>query len=262
MDAVVALPARWRQDRQLLGDRARWTAAEAEGDDEGLLLAITGPRRSVLLGRGAPARVAELVATRAQRHADAGAPAVGWMNVPRGTLLPDDVLATLGLSRFSSWDWLSTDVVPTGRDDAGAVVRLDAVRELDAIRDCLAEANPGTSANPEAPEEVGWWGVRDPAVAGRLLGVIGAARRGGRRDGEASWHLHGLGVRPSARGRGLGEALTTVATAEGLAAGCPWVSLAMYADNERARRIYHRLGFATEVELDSYGPAGATRPPA
>lgn len=76
-----------------------------------------------------------------------------------------------------------------------------------------------------------------------------------------SWHLHGLGVVPELRGTGLGTALSATAVRAGLAAGAQWVSLGMYARNDDARRIYHRLGFRTDAELTSFSPAGADRPP-
>ncbi|WP_372595419.1 GNAT family N-acetyltransferase, partial [Actinotalea sp.] len=72
--------------------------------------------------------------------------------------------------------------------------------------------------------------------------------------GDLSWHLHGLGVLPSARGRGLGEALTAAATAAGLDAGCDWLSLGMYASNSVARRLYERLGYVVEGRFTTYQP--------
>ena len=97
--------------------------------------------------------------------------------------------------------------------------------------------------------------------AGRLT----AARRDrcrralGDPDGaDASWHLHGLGTLPQARGQGIGGLLTAAATREGFDAGVDWVSLGMYASNETARRVYLRLGFAVEGRFTSYRSLGAT----
>ncbi|MBC7291242.1 MAG: GNAT family N-acetyltransferase, partial [Actinotalea sp.] len=177
----------------------------------------------------------------------------------RGTDVPAGILDALGLEPFSTWDWLLTEAPPAPVAGEDAVVRLDPRAEGGAVADCLAEANPGTTADPTGPHEAAWVGVRDDD--GRLLGVFGAQVRGGADDTGFSWHLHGLGVRPAARGRGLGAALTAVLTRAGFAAGAQWVSLGMYADNDAARRIYHRLGYVTLAEFSSYGPAGSARPP-
>ncbi|NUU17638.1 GNAT family N-acetyltransferase [Cellulomonas humilata] len=249
-DMLELLPPRWQQDRLIIGDRTRWGAVEVVGDDDGILFVLGGPERATLLGRGDPATVDRLVA-----GLDVG-PA-RWMSLPRGAHPSAAVLARLELVPFSTWDWLSTDVVPPVVAGESAVRRLDPTTDADRIRQCLSAASPDSTADPTRPGEVGWWGVE---VDGVLGGVVGASERGA--TGAApSWHVHGLGVLPRLRGTGLGTALTAVATRAGLAAGAPWVSLGMYAQNDGARRIYHRLGYRTDVELTSFSPAGASRPP-
>jgi ribosomal protein S18 acetylase RimI-like enzyme len=255
----------WATDRMLLGDRARWAGATVARtpDERSLLVAADRGDRRVLFGRGAPDGVVELLrahaaAADARRGASPTARA-GWMSVPRGTTVPDQLLGSLGLEPFSTWDWLLTQAPPPDAPGESAVVRLDPRAEADAITDCLAEANPGTTADPTGEHEAAWVGLR--GTDGELLGVFGAQVRGGADDAGFSWHLHGLGVRPAARGRGLGAALTAALTRAGFAAGAQWVSLGMYADNDVARRIYHRLGYVTLAEFASFGPAGSTRPP-
>ncbi len=242
------LPARWQADRLLREEATRWADAGFSGDERGVLVRVETPRGVVLRGAGDPQVVSGLVALAA---AGATAPAA-WMSVPRGTVVEADVLAGLGLAPFSQWDWLSTDAesFPAPAADERVVV-LDPSGDAADIRACLAEANPQTSADPEGPDERAWLGARDGA--GALIAVIGAAGRA-TPDGEVR-HLHGLGVRPDARTAGLGLALTAAATAAGLEAGAPWVSLGMYEDNVGARRIYHRLGFAIGERFSSYGPA-------
>jgi len=252
----------WSGDRMLLGDRVRWGAVEVvrSSDESSLLVAVQRDRRTTLLGRGEPEGVIELVAEWVWRRGAAGLPmAVGWMSVPRGAVVPEHLLATAGLTRFSTWDWLVADVAPPYTDAEAGIERLDPVAEADAIRACLTQANPGTTAVPDGPDEAAWIGVRDDD--GQLVGVFGAALRGGWTAESFSWHLHGLGVLPPTRGRGLGAALTANLTRLGLDEGADWVSLGMYADNEPARHIYHRLGYVTEAEFDSYGPVGSQRPP-
>ncbi len=243
------LPPRWRQDRMILSDARRWDAVEVLGDDDALLLVLDGPDRPALVGRGDPAVVSSLLSC-------VDGPA-RWMSVPRGCRPSADVLGRLELVPFSTWDWLATDREPPVVAGEQRVRRLDPAVDGEAIRACLSVASPSTSADPQAPAERGWWGVQ---VDGALVGVVGAAERGGP-AGRWSWHVHGLGVLPSARGTGLGTALTAAATRAGLTEGAAWVSLGMYADNHGARRIYHRAGYRTEAELASFSPAGADRPP-
>lgn len=252
----------WSRDRMLVGDRARWREVEVTRtpDERSLLAAVRRDDRVVLLGRGDPAGAVALVREGVGGRALAPLHArTGWMSLPRGSEVPATLLHALGLTRFSSWDWLATDSAPDAVPGEELVRPLDPGADVEAARACLAEANPGTTADPTGPDEVAWLGVDGPD--GSLAGVVGASSRAGWSAGGLSWHLHGLGVRRAARGRGLGAALTAAVTRAGLAAGADWVSLGMYADNDTARRIYHRLGYVTEAELDSYGPAGARRPP-
>lgn len=247
----------------LLGDRVRWDDVELRtpaGDEaRALVVAVRRESRTTLLGRGDASAAVALVEEWADLRGAAGLPRpVDWMSVPRGADVPAALLAELGLARFSSWDWMATDREPPAAAAEPHVVVLEPARDADAIRACLEDSNPGTTADPTGPQEAAWFGVRD---GGRLVGVAGASLRGGRSDESFSWHLHGLGVRPGARARGLGAALTAAVTRAGLAGGAQWVSLGMYADNDAARRIYRRLGFLTEGRFASFGPAGADRPP-
>jgi ribosomal-protein-alanine N-acetyltransferase len=59
-----------------------------------------------------------------------------------------------------------------------------------------------------------------------------------------------LVVRESWRGRGLGEALMRHALEAFMARGMPAVELKVHAENERAVRLYERLGFRTIDTLD------------
>lgn len=254
----------WGADRMLLGDRARWhgAAVTRTPDERSLLVAADRGDRLVLFGRGDPGGVVELLVERVDRLDRSDAPGTrpaGWMSVPRGAVVPEAVLGRLDLEPFSTWDWLLAEEPPGVVPGEDVVVRLDPRADAEAIAECLAEANPGTTADPTGPHEAAWVGVRDEH--GRLLGVFGAQTRGGLGEDAVSWHLHGLGVRPALRGRGVGAALTAVLTRAGFTAGAQWVSLGMYADNDVARRIYHRLGFVTLAEFSSFGPAGSTRPP-
>lgn len=244
----------------LLGDRSRGRLVAVHGDDEAVLLEVAVGDRSVAYGLGAAGRARALLA----RVLDGAAPA--WVSLPRvaggpaGVVgAPDGVRPPLEedlpgplaavYEPATAWDWLALDG-SRAPAPSPVVEALDPVADEGLIRDCLAEANPSTQADPTAPGEAGWFGVREGA---RLVGVIGASTRAG--DPEAadlSWHLHGLGVRPDARRGGLGAALTGTAAAAGFGAGADWVSLGMFASNDAARRVYGRLGFTVDARFSSY----------
>ncbi|QGQ19387.1 GNAT family N-acetyltransferase [Cellulomonas sp. JZ18] len=246
------LPGAFRARRWLLADRDRWHAADVRGDDHAVVLVRSEEAGDVVLGAGDPDAVAALVRDLAHERRAAGAGALGWLTVPRSTVLGASELEALGVAPYSTWDRMSTDEPPPAVAGEESVVRLGPA-EADEAAACLAEANPGTRARPGGADDAGWWGVREQ---GRLVGVIGAADRLGAADGRRSWHLHGLGVRPAARGRGLGAALTAAALRAGLGAGLAWVSLGLYADNAVARRLYLRLGMAVDEENASYAAPG------
>lgn len=56
-------------------------------------------------------------------------------------------------------------------------------------------------------------------------------------------NVHDLAVRRTFRSRGIGDALLHRVEREADARGCCKVTLEVQADNERARRLYHRRGY-------------------
>lgn len=237
-----ALPDRWRRDSLVCLHRHQFRRSRVIGDDDGIVIVTASERGPNISGYGdnAVAVLTSLVGEGLRPR---------WLDLPRSVPLPEHVCEALGVTPNPGWDFLSTTTTPPVPD--GPVERLDVIGDLEAIRECLQEANPTTDADPEHPDEVGWWGVREH---GRLVAVLGANRRGGADDAAESWHLHGLGVVPSARRRGLGARLTAAVTRLGLDAGASWVCLGAWADNQAALRIYHRLGFATRHRRRSYRP--------
>lgn len=238
-----ALPPGWRGDRLLLSQRTGLPGARVCGDERGLLT-LTGTGQGLAVagyGPEASQRVAELV--------DAGEldGRLRWVDLPWGARLDAPVSDRLRLEPLPGWDWMWTETVP--ERPAFAVERLDTEADAAAIAECLAEANPDTWGTPGAADDLGWWGV---AEDGRLAGVIGVTARGGRADDAVSWHLHGLGVRPAARGRGLGTALVAAVTRTGLEGGADWVSLGVWASNAPAIGIYHGLGYRIGHRRGSY----------
>ena len=71
------------------------------------------------------------------------------------------------------------------------------------------------------------------------------ARRATTTDGS---YLSSIGTRPAFRNRGLGALATALVVRDALAAGSPMVHLAVDEGNERALRLYERLGFTTVGE--------------
>ncbi len=57
------------------------------------------------------------------------------------------------------------------------------------------------------------------------------------------WNVHDVGVKPEARGRGVGRAMLEMVIAEATQAGAVAVSLEVRHDNAPARHLYASLGF-------------------
>lgn len=66
--------------------------------------------------------------------------------------------------------------------------------------------------------------------------------------GEARAHVGilGMGLVPSARGRGIGQTLMQAALAKAWAKGYSRIELTVRTDNLRAKALYERMGFKTE----------------
>jgi ribosomal protein S18 acetylase RimI-like enzyme len=63
------------------------------------------------------------------------------------------------------------------------------------------------------------------------------------------WHVTGLAVDPEFEGRGVGRALTEALVDEARARGGRRITLRVFSSNERAQRLYERLGFELEGVL-------------
>lgn len=74
------------------------------------------------------------------------------------------------------------------------------------------------------------------------------------------WRLATMGAVPAARGTGAAAQLLADFTHRAQSAGCRAVELEVFAQNERARRLYERQGFEVLDELHGY--AGHPVPPA
>jgi ribosomal-protein-alanine N-acetyltransferase len=86
---------------------------------------------------------------------------------------------------------------------------------------------------------------------GLLIGWAGLATVGGQGD------VLTIGVRPESQGRGVGTRLLAALLDEATVRGCGEVFLEVRADNDRARRLYERFGFASVgIRKRYYQPSG------
>ncbi|MDP9483714.1 MAG: GNAT family N-acetyltransferase [Chloroflexota bacterium] len=86
--------------------------------------------------------------------------------------------------------------------------------------------------------------VEDPAADVRMVRVDGVPAAGGRRHGfDRMSYLSAIGVRAAYQGLGLGEAVTRALVEGALGAGHELIYLGVYAENDRATRMYRRVGF-------------------
>jgi GNAT superfamily N-acetyltransferase len=206
-----------------LGDGAvAWLGTDAE------------ERVSYLSALGRPAAVAALIGDLAPELRTKQR-----VTLPRGTapLLP----AWVEL-QGTDWDFRWTATAP---QLSPAEERVVDVADLDALRALLDAASPGASVQPGDEAARRWVGVPGPEGLLACTADTSAATGVG--------HLSAVAVHPSARGLGLGYAVTAALTRRLLTEGCDVVTLGMYADNDPGRALYDALGFRDEHRFTS-GP--------
>jgi GNAT superfamily N-acetyltransferase len=160
------------------------------------------------------------------------------VTMPRGTppLLPAWVAVD-----GSDWEFFWVDApMPVQPREAEVVHVLP-----EEVAPLLAAASPTASAQPGDPAVRRWAGVRGPegllACAADTSGATGVG------------HLSSIAVHPSARGQGLGAAVTAALTRQLLEDGCDLVTLGMYADNVAGAALYRHLGMRNDHHFTS-GP--------
>jgi ribosomal protein S18 acetylase RimI-like enzyme len=162
--------------------------------------------------------------------------------LPRGDerLLP----AALRADGVDHWDFRWTRSAPP-RQEQEQLVSVESSPDDKELAAFLAEASPSHSVEPGDPKIRRWVSIRD---ADRQLLAIGADTR---RPSTGVAHLASVATRQTARGRGLGAAITAWLTRQIFAEGAGLVTLGMYSDNAVAQRLYTRLGFAPGVRYSS-----------
>lgn len=128
------------------------------------------------------------------------------------------------------WHWMLTRVAPEAPQVA--VVEVTDAAAIDAVLD---EAQPSAHARPGSPGIECWLGVRD----GSGLAAVGALVR----MPDGTGHLRAVSVLPSARGRGLGRAVSAALTRRALAGASGVATLGVYVDNAVAIGLYRQLGY-------------------
>lgn len=150
--------------------------------------------------------------------------------------------AGLVLGDGGDWDWMWTSHPPAAQRRERDVVELDEIGDVRAIRALYSIANPLAESQPGEGISQVWLGVRD----GPHLAAVGALQLT-----HAGYpHLTGIAVAPTARGEGLGIALSAALTRRALQMSS-MSTLGMYADNNVARAIYTRLGYRAAREWSS-----------
>jgi ribosomal protein S18 acetylase RimI-like enzyme len=145
---------------------------------------------------------------------------------------------------------LATTILPA---DDGALVTVERLHRLggpvaEAGARGLAEVLIGSFAvEPErrvAVELEAVQGLTNEAYHAILVRVDGRPAAVARRTTFAgASYLSSIGTLPEFRGRGLGRLVTSLVTADALAAGSRWVYLGVFEENEVARGMYLALGF-------------------
>lgn len=111
-----------------------------------------------------------------------------------------------------------------------------ATRERRALADALDHPSPGSTLL---------------VAHHRELGVVGVLLMDTRRDyftDEAHGHVSILAVARQAEGQGVGRALLGAADEWGRGRGFRRLTLAVFADNRRAKELYARQGWQAELE--------------
>ncbi|MCF2706464.1 GNAT family N-acetyltransferase [Arcanobacterium haemolyticum] len=208
------------------------------GDEAGVAVDGAAPVR--LISQGDPAAVcAELE----RRHSELPAP--GWATLPEGTydLASVELREWLGAHRGAQWEvyWTDHDLPTQPLQER---VRFLGPDDGESVRSFLLRSNPVSEAF-EQFDVYRWYGIHDDD--GRLAAVVGAI------DDGVGTHLSGLGTDPELRGRGFAGALMAgVVAAE--RARDDIVHFSMWSFNDRARRVYERIGFTFEARMETITP--------
>lgn len=161
---------------------------------------------------------------------------------------PQEVTAELVAAVARLVGQLSSSSTPPTRADLQAILTSPATTLLIARRDLVADPAADPKMPPEIPSEGG--PEIDPIVGTLTLAVFRIP------TGVRAW-IEDVVVDQTARGQGVGEALSRRALELAAAAGARTVELTSRPSREAANRLYRRLGFEardTNVYRYRHGP--------
>ena len=127
------------------------------------------------------------------------------------------------------------------------------------LRDAASRSGPALVLVAVGADDGGSDGGSDGGGDGEVLGTVTWAAGGSplaQRAGPGEVELRMLGVAPSARGRGIGEALVLDSLERARSAGAHRVVLSTQPQMRAAHRLYERLGFVRAPDLDWTPEAG------
>jgi ribosomal protein S18 acetylase RimI-like enzyme len=136
------------------------------------------------------------------------------------------------------------NVRPARPDDEAALLEIDR-----ATWSPLSSPAPWPNPGPFFSERTRPENVLVAEVHGRVVGWAKIEHPTPLPSSRHVWHVTGLAVDPQFTGRGVGRALMEALIAEAQTRGGRRMTLRVFAPNERARRLYERLGFEVEGVL-------------
>ena len=196
------------------------------------------PGRAHLTVLGRPATAAALLRALIDDHG------ISSVTLPRDS---DAHLPTYRLDPRNDWEWFVTRAAPPTQPGEHAVDWLTQADD-EEVRELLATWSPRHDVDPGDPDVRRWAGVRDRSNSSTGT-LIAAAAFVEHVPGVP--HLASVVTHGEHRGHGLGAAVTGWVTRTLLADGQDWVTLGMYSDNDVARRMYRRLGYANDHHFTS-----------
>lgn len=158
-------------------------------------------------------------------------------------ILPTALATTLNVQRPHRWFWMLREEPLRSLPQGCEVIRDGSIDPQ--LRRFLQVAAPDSSREPGHPEIEFW--VVHRSQSGEIDGCAAGSRWS---TGLAN--LVSVATDPDSRGKGIGSAVTQVATSEWFAHGEVRVALGVRSTNLRALSVYRRVGFLEEHDFTTF----------